>query len=81
MTLRIAPGLRTSVGPLPGRQDEVLVRARINEPFFLRGVTCTNRTERGLAPARDGIVDAQCVPGQPVYLVFSQRWMRLRGNA
>ncbi len=72
LTLRITPGLRTPVGPLPGRQDEVLLRARINEPFLLRGVACAGRNDRTLAPARDGVVDAQCVPGQPVHLVFSR---------
>lgn len=72
LALQVKPGLRTTSGPLQGRQDAVLLRARINEPFFLRGVSCAGPGERALAPVREGIVDAQCVPGQPVHLVFSQ---------
>jgi len=72
LTLRVKPGLRTASGPLPGQQDAELLRARINEPFFLRGVVCAGMGDRVIAPVRDSIVTVQCVPDQPVQLVFSR---------
>jgi hypothetical protein len=72
LTVRVEPGLRTNVGPLPGQQDEILLRASIHDPFVLHGVACAGPEGRVLAPVSGGVIDAHCVPGQPVQLVFSQ---------
>ena len=73
LVLRVKPGMHASVGPLPGQQNDVLLRARISEPFALQGVVCMAQGDRVLAPVRDGVVDAHCLPGQPVHLVFSHQ--------
>ena len=38
--LKIVPGLRTTLGPVPGEQDKEMLLARI-EPFQLREITCS----------------------------------------
>lgn len=72
LTLRVAPGLKTSEGPLRGRQDATLLRAVINEHFQLRGVVCAGRTKALSTAPLDGELHLECVPGEKVRLLFSQ---------
>lgn len=71
LQLRVRPGLASTAGPLPGTQDEVLLRARINEPSRLERVDCTldPRVEK---PAVEGATAVGCEPGD-VHLAFSTR--------
>lgn len=40
LSLKIVPGLRTTLGPVPGEQDKEILLARI-EPFQLREINCS----------------------------------------
>lgn len=71
LELAIRPGLHTTAGPLTGRQDDVLLKARLNAPFELRGVACEGVGKDSLAPVSHGTVIAACMPDEPVQLVFS----------
>lgn len=72
VSLYVQPGLRGRPGPLRGVQDKRLLQALVHEPFALRGVSCAGREERVLALAKANAVDAGCVPGEPVRLLFSR---------
>ncbi|UHQ23176.1 MG2 domain-containing protein [Lysobacter sp. 5GHs7-4] len=66
-------GLRSTEGPLRGTGSGPLVDVVINEPFRLRGVVCNDRDGRhALAPVA-GALAIDCLPGEPIRLVFSHR--------
>lgn len=73
VVLAVVPGLKSSEGPLPGTQDGVLLDARINEPFRLRGVACAGRNASVSAVPVGDAVAIDCTPGETLQLVFSQR--------
>lgn len=72
LELAVRPGLRATAGPLPGRQESVLLEARLNAPFALLGVACEGVEDDSLATVRGTTVVAACMPGEPVHLVFSR---------
>ncbi|QNP39555.1 alpha-2-macroglobulin family protein [Lysobacter solisilvae (ex Woo and Kim 2020)] len=72
LQLQVQPGLRSSAGPLPGRQETTLLRARLNDPFALLGVSCEGADDGVREPVRNGAVVAVCAPGEAVTLVFSR---------
>jgi uncharacterized protein YfaS (alpha-2-macroglobulin family) len=90
LVLRARPGLRTTLGPLPGTQDEVLLRARVNESFRLRQVGCSERypanyssTSIGQAKTQGQRISFECPAGQQLVFDFSRplaeaslAWMR-----
>ncbi|GAB3102024.1 alpha-2-macroglobulin family protein [Lysobacter terrae] len=72
LSLDIVPGLHAKPGPLRGTQTARLLTARAHEPFALHGVACAGRRERVFARVRDNTVEAHCVPGEPILLVFTR---------
>ena len=55
LSLRIKPGLRSSKGPLPGLQDEILLRASVNEVFGLRYVACGDGYQEGRSSSSSAV--------------------------
>lgn len=72
VSVHVQPGLQARPGPLRGLQDERLLSTRVRETFALRGVSCAGRLERVVALAKANTVDATCVPGEPVLLLFTR---------
>jgi uncharacterized protein YfaS (alpha-2-macroglobulin family) len=71
VTLQVVPGLRSSAGPLPGTQDRPLLEFVDREPFRLREVVCSGPKREVQRLVRKGGVATRCVPGEPVWLLFS----------
>ncbi len=69
--LRIVPGLRTTEGPLPGKQNGQLLRFVDREPFQLRSVHCEGPSRQVQRSVRKGLLNTVCVPGEPIWLTFS----------
>lgn len=74
LALSVRPGLRAAQGELTGTQDEVLLRARVNEPFRLRRTGCAVGHEAYGAPVTDAPtpVRLSCPAGQMLILEFSR---------
>jgi len=72
LALDVQPGLRALPGPLRGEQKARLLTAWLREPFALRGVTCAGRGKPAFVAAQANGVEAACVPGEPVLLMFSR---------
>ncbi len=69
--LAVSPGLRSTVGPLSGTQDETVLRVLLNETQRLRGADCAGR-ERGTSVQNTGgTMSMACFPGENVQLHFS----------
>ncbi|BDU15081.1 MG2 domain-containing protein [Lysobacter auxotrophicus] len=73
LQLDVAPGLRSTEGPLPGTQEATLLKALANEPFAVRRLVCPRREGLVDAPNRGGSILARCLPGAPIRLEFSRR--------
>ncbi len=72
LELTAAPGLRSTVGPLPGTASGILLRTMANERFRLRGGRCDAApTGYVSAPDESGLVAVHCTPGEPMSLMFS----------
>lgn len=71
--LSVAPGLRSTAGPLPGTQDAALVRVLARESFRIRGGQCAAPARPAYARNRDGVVALRCLAGEPVEIWFSRR--------
>ena len=69
--LRIVPGLRTTEGPLPGKQNGQLLRFVDREPFQLRSVHCEGPSRQVQRTVRKGLLNTVCVPGEAIWLTFS----------
>ena len=70
--LSVAPGLRSTAGPLPGTQDDSLLRVLAHESFRIRGGQCAAPGRPRYARNRDGVVGLACVAGEPVEVWFSR---------
>lgn len=73
LAIGVVPGLRSSEGPLPGKQKEVLLSVVLNEPFQLRGGVCAGLNKPVSAAPKSGDLSLDCMPGESVRLFFSQR--------
>ena len=79
LELRVKPGLRSTVGELPGAQSERILRVHINEPLRLRLAGCASAEYRGgIAPRLSSetadaiaVANVQCAAGEQVTLGFS----------
>ena len=69
--LHVVPGLRSTAGPLPGTQDSMLLKFIDREPFRLREVVCNGPKDEVQRLVRKSAVSTRCVPGEPVWLLFS----------
>ena len=70
--LSVAPGLRSTAGPLPGTQDASLVRVLARESFRIRGGQCAAPARPAHARNRNGVVTLTCLAGEPVEIWFSR---------
>ncbi|MCD9095459.1 hypothetical protein LU699_06385 [Luteimonas fraxinea] len=70
--LSVAPGLRSTAGPLPSTQDASLLRVLAHESFRVRGGQCAAPGRPAYARNRDGVVSLACVAGEPVEVWFSR---------
>ncbi len=69
--LRIVPGLRTTEGPLPGKQNSQLLRFVDREPFQVRSVSCAGPSRQVQRTVRKAMLNTVCVPGEPIWLALS----------
>ena len=69
--LRIVPGLRTTEGPLPGKDNAQLLRFIDREPFQVRMVSCAGPSRQVQRSVRKGLLNTFCVPGEPIWLTLS----------
>lgn len=69
--LRIVPGLRTTEGPLAGKDNARLLRFVDREPFQLRMVSCAGPSRQVQRTVRKGLLNTFCVPGEPIWLTLS----------
>ncbi len=73
VALSVVPGLRSTEGPLTGRQAEALALAVAGEPFRLRAAVCAGLEAPRLAGVRDGrLVLDGCAPGERMRFMFSR---------
>lgn len=75
LQVRIQPGLRSKDGPLPGEQKEVLLQARVNEPFHLRAVSCAEHeydTDTTVGAISGQALSLACTPEKMLRLYFSR---------
>jgi uncharacterized protein YfaS (alpha-2-macroglobulin family) len=73
LVVSAVPGLRSDAGPLRGVQDGALLAVLANEPFALRGVSCTGPEGEVSAEPRAGLVAITCPAGQPLWLELSRK--------
>jgi hypothetical protein len=71
IALGVVPGLKSQSGPLLGTQRETLINAQVNESFQLRSLTCASPKHAVSAEPIQGTISADCLPGEPVQLLFS----------
>lgn len=69
--LRIVPGLRTTEGPLPGKDNAQLLRFIDREPFQVRMASCAGPSRQVQRSVRKGLLNTFCVPGEPIWLTLS----------
>ncbi len=74
LKLSVKPGLKSSVGPVPGDQKESILSAKINEIFQLSAVSCMNEdqyTEVANEKLKSGAI--KCNPQSDITLKFSRQ--------
>jgi uncharacterized protein YfaS (alpha-2-macroglobulin family) len=70
--LTVSPGLRSALGPLPGKESRTVVEVDAFPEFRFLGVRCEVGSERVLLPPGTALAKrSRCNPFNPVALVFS----------
>ncbi len=72
IALRVAPGLHSSAGALPGTQDRTLLRAHANESFRVRSVSCPQRAGMRTLTAPGERAELDCLADESVLVALSQ---------